>query len=210
VHLAVHSPHHAVADLLAAGLRTQSGVKRVDILPPGNGFGRALRATSARYFVVDCGHAPLNAITERLDAIRTAHTSAALLVLAPEDRETLRSLLRHGVTGLVTAGQSLEHCLSALRQLEEGRSWLPAELVGELVHGRHAARPTSAVDQLPPRQRQIFELIGGGMTTKDIATLLGIGVKTVETHRMRLMQHLGVRNAHELVVRAVQAKQGLV
>lgn len=197
-----------MADLLAAGLRTQQGIKRVDILPPGSGFGRAMRATAARFFVVDCGNAPLHAITERLDAIRAAHVTASLLVLAPDDRETLRTLLRHGVTGLVTAGQPLDECLSALRQLGQGRSWLPSELVGELVHGRHAARPTSAVDQLPPRQRQIFELIGSGMTTRDIATLLGIGVKTVETHRTRLMQHLGLRNAHELVVRAVQANKG--
>lgn len=208
VHLAVHSPHQAVADLIAAGLRTQNGIKRVDVLPPGNGFGRALRATAARYFVVDCGNAPLTVITSRLDAIRAAHRTACMLVLVPDERETQRALLRHGATGLVTTHQPIEHCLSALRQLEQGHSWLPSDLVGDIVNGHQAARPQAAIDQLPPRQRQIFDLIGSGMSTKDIASLLGIGIKTVETHRTRLMQHLGLRNAHELVVRAVQAKNG--
>ncbi|MEQ9479213.1 MAG: response regulator transcription factor [Algiphilus sp.] len=206
VHLAVHSPHHAVAELLAVGLRQQSGIKRVDVLPPGSGFGRALRATGARLFVVDCGSQPLARLTDLLDAIRAAQSTASLLVLAPQDREIMRAVLRHGATALVSASDPLERCMEALRQLEQGHSWLPADLVGELLNGNHAPRPQSAVDQLPPRQRQIFDLIGSGMSTRDIATLLGIGVKTVETHRMRLMQQLGLRTAHDLVVRAVQAK----
>ncbi|MHA7833316.1 MAG: sigma factor-like helix-turn-helix DNA-binding protein [Algiphilus sp.] len=202
----MHSPHLAVAELLAVGLRQQDGIKRVDVLPPGDGFGRALRATAARCFVLDCGSLPLVRLTDLLDAMRTAQANAALLVLAPQDREIMRAVLRHGATALVSAHDPMERCMEALRQLEQGHTWLPADLVGELLNGSHAVRPQSAIDQLPPRQRQIFDLIGSGMSTRDIATLLGIGVKTVETHRMRLMQQLGLRTAHELVVRAVQAK----
>lgn len=193
---------------MAAGLRSQNAVRRVDVLPPGNGFAQAVRTTAARHFVVDCGNMALTVLTSRLDTIRTAHAAACILVLAPDDRETTRTILRHGVTGLVTAGQPMEHCLSALQQLEQGHSWLPADLVGDILNGHQPARTNASIDQLPPRQRQIFDLIGSGMSTRDIASLLGIGIKTVETHRMRLMQHLGLRNAHELVVRAVQAKNG--
>ncbi|WP_420429565.1 sigma factor-like helix-turn-helix DNA-binding protein [Algiphilus sp.] len=192
--------------MMAAGLRQQSGIKRVDVLPPGDGFGRALRATAARCFVVDCGSLPLIRLTDLLDAIRGAQATASLLVLAPQDREIMRAALRHGATALISASDPMERCLEALRQLEQGHSWLPADLVGELLNGHQVPRPQSAIDQLPPRQRQIFDLIGSGMSTRDIATLLGIGVKTVETHRMRLMQQLGLRTAHDLVVRAVQAK----
>jgi hypothetical protein len=81
VHLAVHSPHLAVAELLAVALRQQDGIKRVDVLPPGDGFGRALRATAASCFVLDCGSLPLARLTDLLDAMRTAQASARSLIL---------------------------------------------------------------------------------------------------------------------------------
>ncbi|TZF85248.1 LuxR C-terminal-related transcriptional regulator, partial [Cognatilysobacter lacus] len=57
---------------------------------------------------------------------------------------------------------------------------------------------------LPPRQREILTALGAGRTTKQIAADLGISIKTVETHRARLMEALGCRNAVELVRTAVQ------
>ncbi|HEY4561280.1 MAG TPA: helix-turn-helix transcriptional regulator, partial [Lysobacter sp.] len=68
-----------------------------------------------------------------------------------------------------------------------------------------AARPRrSDPADLPPRQREILAALGAGRTTKQIAADLGLSVKTVETHRARLMEALGCRNAVELVRAAVQ------
>src|SRR3546814_4568822 len=51
-----------------------------------------------------------------------------------------------------------------------------------------------------PRQRQVLELIGRGKSTKEIASLMGISVKTVETHRARLMQSLGLYGTNALKI----------
>jgi len=60
------------------------------------------------------------------------------------------------------------------------------------------------VDRLPRRQREILDSLGAGRTTKQIAADLGISIKTVETHRARMMETLGCRNAVELLRVAVR------
>src|SRR3546814_13201930 len=55
-----------------------------------------------------------------------------------------------------------------------------------------------------PRQRQVLELIGRGKSTKEIASLMGISVKTVETHRARLMQSLGLYGTNALMRHAIR------
>ena len=63
---------------------------------------------------------------------------------------------------------------------------------------------------LPPRQRQLLDLLGQGHSTREIALLLGVGVKTVETHRARLIQALKLRHGNDLLRFAMQhrAEQG--
>jgi len=61
---------------------------------------------------------------------------------------------------------------------------------------------------LTPRQREIWQLLAEGRAPKEIATTMGVSVRTVEFHKYRLMQRLGVRTAAELTVLAV--KHGLV
>jgi DNA-binding NarL/FixJ family response regulator len=73
---------------------------------------------------------------------------------------------------------------------------------------RHRDRP-GGMDALSPRQREILRGLGRGLGNKEIASELGISVKTVETHRARLMEALGCRRASELLRLAVQLDAGL-
>jgi len=62
---------------------------------------------------------------------------------------------------------------------------------------------------LPPRQREILARLGRGQSSKEIAAELGISVKTVETHRARMMETLGLRRASELVLLAARHQNEL-
>ena len=66
-------------------------------------------------------------------------------------------------------------------------------------NGNGSTSNDDGIDNLPRRQREIFGALGAGRTTKQIAADLGISVKTVETHRARMMETLGCRNAGELL-----------
>jgi DNA-binding NarL/FixJ family response regulator len=65
-----------------------------------------------------------------------------------------------------------------------------------------------ALEKLPARQREILQLLAEGRTTKEIAFLLGVSFKTIETHRASLMQRLGIRHLPGLVCYAIE--KGLI
>jgi DNA-binding NarL/FixJ family response regulator len=70
------------------------------------------------------------------------------------------------------------------------------------------AKSGQPLDRLTRREKQVLQLIAEGKSTKDVASLLGIGVKTAETHRTRLMQKLDIHETASLVRYAV--RQGIV
>ena len=70
------------------------------------------------------------------------------------------------------------------------------------------SRPTG-IQALSPRQREILGKLGGGMSSKEIAAVLGISVKTVETHRARMMESLGCRRANDLLLLAARHQHEL-
>ncbi len=94
--------------------------------------------------------------------------------------------------------------LEELRQLskKESLSQLVEEAVAWYVRFRTAPE-AEAVDRLTPRLREVLNLVGEGHSTKEIAALLGISVKTVEMHRTQLMKTLKVHGVAELVRVAV-------
>ena len=65
---------------------------------------------------------------------------------------------------------------------------------------------TDSYDLLTDREKQVLQLLAEGKTNKDVATALGLGLSTVETHRMNLMQKLDLHNTAELVLYAVRKK----
>ena len=75
---------------------------------------------------------------------------------------------------------------------------------GFLRSGRHAAADSAVVPRLTPREREIIQLLAEGHRNKKIAQMLGISIKTVETHRTALMRKIGVKSIVELVRYAVR------
>jgi len=72
-------------------------------------------------------------------------------------------------------------------------------VAGKLIESFAGARGASAPDALTPREREIVTMVAYGHTNKEIATALGITVKTVETHKTNIMQKLEITSRAELV-----------
>jgi DNA-binding NarL/FixJ family response regulator len=86
-------------------------------------------------------------------------------------------------------------------------AWKRVE-IADMKSANREAKTHPKLEQLTFRQREILELVAGGQTTKQIAGLLGISIKTVEAHRLRLMRRLEVDNIPGLVRFAIRT--GLV
>jgi DNA-binding NarL/FixJ family response regulator len=141
----------------------------------------------------------LSGILERVPGTRV------VMMSMHDDPQHVRGALDRGAAGFVVKDAAPLELELALRSAAGGEVFLSPRISSRMIApllGK-AAKP-AGVAALPPRQREILAQIGRGLSSKEIAADLGISVKTVETHRARMMEALGCRRANELVLLAVK------
>lgn len=131
---------------------------------------------------------------------QTCPECAVVIMSMHDDALHVREALARGAMGFVVKEAAPAELEIAVRAAAAGRTYLSPQVSAPQLQGyRNGARGEGNVDALPRRQREILDALGAGRTTKQIAGDLGISVKTVETHRARIMEALGCRNAGELL-----------
>ena len=149
---------------------------------------------------------------EALDELRRVCPDTAVVIMSMHDDAThVREALARGASGFVVKEAAPAELEIALRAAAAGRTYLSPQVSAPQLRGARPEKPDArqAADTLPPRQKEILAMLGQGRTTKQIAGDLGISVKTVETHRARLMEALGCRNAVELLRTAMRLQDEL-
>ena len=114
--------------------------------------------------------------------------------------------LKAGAMGYVNKQEATGTIVKAIRQVLDNRVYLSERISELLAHrllgsGRKTTEP--GVASFSERELEVFQLIGQGHTTTEIATELSLGVKTVETHRRRVKEKLGLTNTAQLAHHAV-------
>lgn len=146
---------------------------------------------------------------EALDELRRACPGTAVVIMSMHDDPMhVRAALTRGASGFVVKEAAPAELEIALRAAVSGRTYLSPQVSAPQLQVQRPGAAGGDVDRLPPRQREILHALGAGRTTKQIAADLGISVKTVETHRARIMEALGCRNATELLRLAVRRHDG--
>lgn len=131
---------------------------------------------------------------------RSCPDSAVVIMSMHDDALHVREALARGAMGFVVKEAAPAELEIAIRAAAAGRTYLSPQVSAPQLQGyRNGARGDGNIEALPRRQREILQALGAGRTTKQIAADLGISVKTVETHRARMMEALGCRNAGELL-----------
>jgi DNA-binding NarL/FixJ family response regulator len=142
--------------------------------------------------------------------LKLRHPDLPVLVLTMHDESTYAErLLRSGARGYVMKDEASEKVIAALRRVLAGEVYLSepmsARVLHKLVGG--AAATASPVDLLSDRELQVFELIGQGVGTRQIAEKLHLSVKTIETYREHIKFKLKLDNATDLLQHAIQWAQ---
>jgi DNA-binding NarL/FixJ family response regulator len=123
-----------------------------------------------------------------------------------EDPYVLNAL-RAGIRGYVLKSQATSDLLQAVNEVVRGSLYLSPRVSGVLLETFSNRTPISR-DPLTGREREVLQLVAEGKTTKEIAHLLSISIKTAESHRSRIMEKLDIHETAGLVRYAV--RQGLV
>lgn len=115
-------------------------------------------------------------------------------------------VLRAGAAGYISKQESVEDVMDAIRRVLRGEIYLSPRMNNYVLSrlGRGETIQVDPISNLTDRELEIFELIGQGVPTRQIARKLKLSPKTIETHREKIKAKLDIRNAAELSRRAVE------
>jgi two-component system response regulator NreC len=143
--------------------------------------------------------------------IRKKHPKMKVLVLTQHDnKEYILSVIKAGASGYVPKRALGSELVSAIRAVQQGDSFLYPSAAAALIEDylQQAREEEEPYDQLTAREREILKLIAEGRTSREIADILFISLKTVLGHRSKIMEKLNLHNRTELIKYAL--RKGLV
>ena len=142
--------------------------------------------------------------------IKRDHPEIHVLVLTMhENEEYIHEVLAAGASGYVLKQAAASELVAAIRAVHHGEAVLSPAITRVVIQDylrSEAAQPVIASNELTSREREVLQLIAEGHTSKEIAEMLTLSVKTVQAHRTSLMQKLDLHDRGDLIKYAIQKK----
>ena len=211
----VSKPRVLLADdhrMVAEGLKSllEEEFELAGIVEDGRAMVKAARELRPDVIVADISMPLLNGI-DALAQLKQQDPGVRVVFLTMHrDAAYARRALEAGAAGYVLKHSASAELVLAVRAALQGRTFVTPDLAAELMLAVKNGVQTQAdpVAAMTPRQREILQLIASGKSAKEIAAVLNLSARTVEDHKYRLMEQLGIENSAELIHFAI--KHGLV
>jgi DNA-binding NarL/FixJ family response regulator len=160
--------------------------------------------------LMDISMPGLNGLEAAARAAKDFPSVRILILSAHADEEHVCQALRAGAAGYLLKDAGTAELEIALRAVARGETYLSPAVSKHVIadYIRRTGGESGSLELLTPRQREVLQLIAEGHTTKEIARTLHLSDKTVETHRMQLMERLDIHDVAGLVRYAIRV--GLV
>jgi DNA-binding NarL/FixJ family response regulator len=185
--------HALVRDGLRAVLAREPDLELVGEAGDGREALRVAETAKPDVAVLDLAMPLLNGLdTARQLTAWDRGPRAILITMHAEDRYVLEAL-RAGVRGYVLKKQAAADLVRAIREVAAGRVYLSPGVGAAVAEAIRAGGPLPE-ERLTSREREVLQLVAEGKTTKEIAAILNVSVKTADTHRTRLMQKLDIHD----------------
>ncbi|MBI3279040.1 MAG: response regulator transcription factor [Acidobacteria bacterium] len=158
--------------------------------------------------IVDIAMKELNGIEATVQMLRHSPATAVLILSMYSDERYVIRAVKAGARGYLLKDTVEEDLIRAIQLVSEGQSFF-SPAVARILQEAHARnleerRVDDRYELLTDRERQLYHMLAEGQTNKEIAARLGLSLHTVETHRTRIMEKLGVHSIAELVLSAVR------
>jgi len=157
--------------------------------------------------VLDLMMPTLNGIDAGRQILQAGDTKAIVLLTMHTDEHHVARALRTGIRAYLLKTQAAEDLVRAIREVLRGQVFL-SDAVSRVVVDGYLSGAQAPSDPLAPRERQVLQLVAEGKTSKEIAEILGVSVKTAESYRSHLMEKLDIHETAGLVRYAI--RRGLV
>jgi DNA-binding NarL/FixJ family response regulator len=196
--------------LVREGLRTTLGqypfLKIVGTAKDGADALHKVKDLAPGVVLMDINMPRMNGLEATVKIRQAFPQTKVLIVTVHDSRQYVSTILRSGASGYVTKDISPDELARGIRAVFEGQSFLSPSITRHVLDDYlHAeATPAAQAGNVTERERQILRQLTRGKTNKEIARLLGLSARSVETFRFRLMKKVGVRNAAELTKFALE------
>ena len=199
--------HAIVREGLRALLTREADIEVVAEAGDGREALRLAQATRADVAAMDLSMPLLNGLEAgRQMASWDRGPRPILLTMHAEDRYVLEAL-RAGIRGYVLKKQAAADLVRAIREVAGGSVYLSPGISAIVAAAVRSPAPPPE-DPLTAREQEVLQLVAEGKTTKEIAGILGVSVKTADAHRTRLMQKLNIHDIANLTRYAI--RRGLI
>ena len=199
--------HEIVRGGLRSLLEQESDMDVVADVGDGQGAIDLARKLHPSVVVMDISMPGLNGTVAAKRVLSESPGVKVLALSAHTDRRFVSDMLKAGATGYLPKSCAPEELVKAIREVHAGGIYLSPKIAGVVVEGFVKAAPSS--DQVPTaplsdREREVLQLIAEGRSSKEIGVAFHISTRTVDTHRQRLMDKLGIHTIAELTKFAIR------
>lgn len=202
--------HRIVREGLVAMLATDTGIEVVGEC--GNGRDTITMARKLRpdLIVMDVSMPDLNGIDATRRIVELGNDTKVLALSSHSDEQFVKGMLQAGASGYLLKECAGKELVLAIRTIKRGRVYVSPEVAGLIVNDYVSRLSGDVVRESPvltSREREVLQLIAEGRSTNQIGEQLHLSVKTVESHRKRIMDKLEIRNIAGLTKYAI--KEGI-
>lgn len=198
--------HALVRAGLRALLQSLGGIQVVAEAGSGDEAVEATQRHQPDIVLMDIAMPGLNGLDAAVRILKQSPPVRLIILSMYTNEDYVRQALSVGASGYLQKGADPAELELAIKAVMRNEIYLTPvvskQLVQEYLH--HGGNQPAPVQELTSRQREVLQLIAEGHSTKDIAQRLSVSVKTVETHRMEIMNRLGIHDVAGLVRYAIR------
>ena len=160
--------------------------------------------------ILDIGMPELNGLDATRQIKKKLPETEVLIFTGQETEELVHDVFDSGARSYIMKTDAADHLIDALKALSEHKHFFTSRIseivFARYIQGKKTVEGAPEKSRITDREREIVQLLAEGKSSKEIATILGISVRTVETHRAAIMKKLALKSFSELIRYAVRNK----
>lgn len=200
--------HKVVCDGLGVLLDSETDIRVVGQAADGRQAVNRFRELQPDVVIMDINMPELNGIEATRQILESSDTTRIIILSMYKSSEHIFRALQAGARGYLLKESAGVEVVDAVRVVHTGYRYLSQkisdEIIDRYVHLRQEVDDDSSLSQLSPRELEVLQLVVEGKSSAEIASILCLSPKTVETYRSRMMQKLEIRDLPSLVKFAIQ------
>jgi DNA-binding NarL/FixJ family response regulator len=207
IRIVLADDHKILRDGLRSLLEQQSDMQVVAEADNGRATVKLAQELNPDVVVMDIGMPDLNGIDATKQIVTKAPGVKVIALSMHSDKRFVQGMLSAGASGYLLKDSAFDELARAIQVVVADQTYLSPKVAGVVVESmvrKTARRPARVSADLTDREREVLQLMSEGKSTKQIAATLDVSIKTIETHRSRIMDKVGIHSVAELTKFAIR------